>query len=948
MDPGNTELIEQKYKNLREQIEKSTESIVEMEQKQAGLKEVDTKGYEKLTREIITSKGKLDQLNREVKALDDSKAPKNLKEDIEDIKESSQETKGSLSDWGDSFKALLGAGAIGGVIAGVSQVKDVFGDLVKESMELSKTKATIKYSMNIDNESVEAVHGAIKNVEAYGLDGQEALQGVRKQFLLNRDASNEANENIVKMAGYLATAWGSLDFTEIIQESSEIASQFEIGQEEALGMVDALLKIGFPSEQLDIISEYGNQLKMAGYDAEGIQAIFKAGIETGSWNIDKLLDGVKEGRIKLTEFAREIPESLKPAIKTIGMTEGEFKSLAKEVASGGDKGKKAYEKIASAVLDVDDKTEQANAGTQIWGTLWEENGTAVAETIANASGEAVTMKGNVDNLNKSIAGIDDEPLIKYNKAMNKLNETSMPLKTGLANMASTLLGAFNAWTEGTTTGMKDLEKSLSDFLKSGTDNAAAYGLFIQETALGQMVVTNSITGGTRQMTDEEVKMWKERKDAAETNMEAIATVQEEKLSTMRLNHKEETDEMAATTTVNLSAMETAIQKYATTSETDLGKAKDKIGALAEKYNLSEEEVISVLENWEGSIEDFDKAHGDALARAEEAVNRYTSTATNGFEKLNQNETISWKQYVKNMESNRKAQENWWKNLKILNAAGIDDAIIAEWEAAGPENAAQLQRWVDELYKGSEKQDAAYDELSKSQKKNIDSMNETFRKSTESAAQIADESINDADWPGKGERMIRETAESMVNTIPELKSAARTGANAAVNVMDDEFSKVPGKVEGEMKEARRSVRSQLGYMRDDMAAMKWKIPRPTIPKFSLKGSLSLQNGTVPRIQTTWYANGGYADKATLLGMGEAGGEGIVPLEGRHMYPFADAVAQRMVNSKEDHRTVDINISINGSEHLENDQEFLGKVKAVILKEVSDGNRTIPNRTSLIPL
>lgn len=49
-------------------------------------------------------------------------------------------------------------------------------------------------------------------------------------------------------------------------------------------MVDALLKVGFPPEQLDIIAEYGSQLTRAGFKAEEVQAIMEAGVETGSWN----------------------------------------------------------------------------------------------------------------------------------------------------------------------------------------------------------------------------------------------------------------------------------------------------------------------------------------------------------------------------------------------------------------------------------------------------------------------------------------------------------------------------------------------------------------------------------------------------------------------------------------------------------------------------------------
>ncbi|TKJ03393.1 hypothetical protein FC702_15785, partial [Bacillus cereus] len=74
------------------------------------------------------------------------------------------------------------------------------------------------------------------------------------------------------------------DFTELIQETNEIGNELGISQEGALGMADALLKMGFPPEQLDIIAEYGGQLTRAGYNAEEVQAIMAAGVETGTWN----------------------------------------------------------------------------------------------------------------------------------------------------------------------------------------------------------------------------------------------------------------------------------------------------------------------------------------------------------------------------------------------------------------------------------------------------------------------------------------------------------------------------------------------------------------------------------------------------------------------------------------------------------------------------------------
>lgn len=61
-----------------------------------------------------------------------------------------------------------------------------------------------------------------------------------------------------------------------------------------------------------------------------------------------------------------------------------------------------------------------------------------------------------------------------------------------------------------------------------------------------------------------------------------------------------------------------------------------------------------------------------------------------------------------------------------------------------------------------------------------------------------------------------------------------------------------------------------------------------------------------------------DTTTLIGMGEAGAEGIVPLEGKHMMPFADAVAERITNTT-NATVININAKLNGPQ----DYEELGR-------------------------
>lgn len=67
-------------------------------------------------------------------------------------------------------------------------------------------------------------------------------------------------------------------------------------------------------------------------------------------------------------------------------------------------------------------------------------------------------------------------------------------------------------------------------------------------------------------------------------------------------------------------------------------------------------------------------------------------------------------------------------------------------------------------------------------------------------------------------------------------------------------------------------------------MKWSIPKPNVPKFSISGSFDVANNRVPTINVKWNARGGIfaqpmvlpAMDGSLQGVGEAGQEAILPL------------------------------------------------------------------------
>ncbi len=116
--------------------------------------------------------------------------------------------------------------------------------------------------------------------------------------------------------------------------------------------------------------------------------------------------------------------------------------------------------------------------------------------------------------------------------------------------------------------------------------------------------------------------------------------------------------------------------------------------------------------------------------------------------------------------------------------------------------------------------------------------------------------------------------------------------------------------GKLGEMVSSIKSKMSDIRDRIANSKigqawskiWdlKLPKIKLPKFSITGKFSLSPLQVPKISVVWNAKGALLDGATLfgavgntlLGGGEAGKEAVIPLEGRHMYPLADAIAERL--------------------------------------------------------
>ncbi|WP_242259088.1 DUF2207 domain-containing protein [Bacillus cereus group sp. BfR-BA-01409] len=377
-------------------------------------------------REALGTEADIEKLQRALRSVDAGNSIQQVRNELRDLQQEAGRTEKKFEGLKVGLENVIGGMAAGGGMAAA----------VEKALDMSKLKTKIEIGFDVPESSKKSVEDAVRGISAYGLDAEEALEGVRRQWALNKNVSDEANASFVQSAAVISNAYAGIDFTELIQETNEIGNELGISQEGALGMADALLKMGFPPEQLDIIAEYGGQLTRAGYNAEEVQAIMAAGVETGTWNIDNLLDGLKEGRVKAAEFGQGVDKAMKEALKGTQISAEQVEKWGKAVANGGKEGSAAMTEIAQALSQVEDETKRNELGVKFFGTMYEDQGQNIINTLLGAKEKTVDFGKQQDKLNDSIKKMDSNPAVKFQKAMQDLQVALQPVLSVIADVIS--------------------------------------------------------------------------------------------------------------------------------------------------------------------------------------------------------------------------------------------------------------------------------------------------------------------------------------------------------------------------------------------------------------------------------------------------------------------------------------------------------------------------------
>lgn len=118
-------------------------------------------------------------------------------------------------------------------------------------------------------------------------------------------------------------------------------------------------------------------------------------------------------------------------------------------------------------------------------------------------------------------------------------------------------------------------------------------------------------------------------------------------------------------------------------------------------------------------------------------------------------------------------------------------------------------------------------------------------------------------------------EAIKKAIDNIKNALTKPIDAAKNTISGIISKIKGMFPihiGNILSGIKTPHFSINWTTKDILGKSYRFPSG--------------------VGVSWYAKGGIFDDASLIGVGEAGREAVIPLSGRYMRPFAKAIGEEM--------------------------------------------------------
>lgn len=132
--------------------------------------------------------------------------------------------------------------------------------------------------------------------------------------------------------------------------------------------------------------------------------------------------------------------------------------------------------------------------------------------------------------------------------------------------------------------------------------------------------------------------------------------------------------------------------------------------------------------------------------------------------------------------------------------------------------------------------------------------------------------------------VKSVVSNAVSAIRSTVSGAFSGLSGAVS---SAFNAVKNAIVTPLNSAKQLVSDAISKIKSVINGATFKLPHIKLPHFKITGNFSLNPPSVPHFSVDWYKTGGIFDAPSIIGVGEAGPEAVVPID--KLWKKLDAIA-----------------------------------------------------------